>query len=78
MSDEGNFWRKVLVGCTVGAFLALLTFFGWLGSMLLDVRDRTTRIEEKVTSLLQTRVVAEEQDAAQIERRIDDLERSER
>lgn len=83
--QPNSFAQKALVVIFTAIVLAMVgglgSFFYWLAGSTMDIQDRTTKIEartisieEKVTSLLNTRTDQAREQSNRNTRRIDELE----
>lgn len=72
--DHVSFYQKALVVLMTGIISLMLVFFIWLATAIVDVRERTGRIEEKVTSLVETRARNREEASAVTNDRLKSLE----
>lgn len=75
---EGGFAQKALVVIFSAAIVAMVgglgTFFYWLAGSTVAIMERTTRIEEKVGSLLISRADQARELSQRNSRRLDEIE----
>lgn len=69
-----GFAQKALIVILSILAASILGFLGWLATTVVDISGRVIRIEEKVTSLLETRTAQAAETSARNSRRIEKLE----
>lgn len=73
-TNGGSLARSIIVGSYLVLFGALVGYFIWLGTTILDIRERVARIEVAAESLRAARERAVDERANRNTRRIEHLE----
>lgn len=71
-----GFAQKALIIVIGVLATALMGFFVWLATAVIDIRERVVRIEVTVASLVETRTATSVQNTERTNRRMDQLEKA--
>ena len=72
--DWSGFPQKAALGALGILFTVLVGYFIWLGTAMVEVRQKVTAIELTVKSLSETRRIAQQEDQDSNAQRLDALE----